>query len=514
MNQQEKWVELFKQVIGRVPSPQEFMAGKESGFDFKQIKAIAGELVEEKSPVEPVVPPTSSQNTSLNSGVVVNVGQVGSAPTQGSIPATFVQPKVPWSKKKKRAFVFGVAGAALLLALAGGFYYMDQKTGSDVAALELLDTINKEDYSGLAANFSSNQDKWKQADAKKFLAYLDSQTNVAAELEKMAEDPNYVYSDDRGNKLLGMKKTGDFLGLFPSYQVISYPFEVFAKTNVDSLILDKEKLPKNKEISLGSYPFISKEFHLTGKTEFGEVDTVLVPNMADAENNQVHISLNTTEKTIKATLPEELPTINEKKLFINGKEAATSLEKKVKVLENQHLSIHVQFNHEGATYTTDKVDLTVSPDKDTLVAELTVSDEIIEKIVDAQADKEAAAKKEKEREAKIPGFMKDYIQSMSDSIAARRVMFGQYFDTSSSIYRIYANYIENDVAQQRIAYRDYTDYTVTDIKKEGDDYLVTVRNHFTTTFTDGEKASKEKIQVFKLRVNGDSFLIYDLIGDA
>ena len=110
--------------------------------------------------------------------------------------------------------------------------------------------------------------------------------------------------------------------------------------------------------------------------------------------------------------------------------------------------------------------------------------------------------------------MKDYIQSMSDSIATRRVMFGQYFDTSSSIYRIYANYIENDVAQQRIAYRDYTDYTVTDIKKEGDDYLVTVRNHFTTTFTDGEKASKEKIQVFKLRVNGDSFLIYDLIGDA
>ena len=116
MNQQEKWVELFKQVIGRVPSPQEFMAGKESGFDFKQIKAIAGQSVEEKLPVEPLVPPASSQNTSLNSGVVVNVGQVGSAPTQGSIPATFVQPKVPWSKKKKRTLLFGVAGAALLLA--------------------------------------------------------------------------------------------------------------------------------------------------------------------------------------------------------------------------------------------------------------------------------------------------------------------------------------------------------------------------------------------------------------
>ena len=330
----------------------------------------------------------------------------------------------------------------------------------------------------------------------------------------MAEDPNYVYSDDSGNKLLGMKKTGDFLGLFPSYQVISYPFEVFAQTNVDSLILDEEKLPKNKEVSLGSYPFISKEFHLTGKTEFGEVDTVLIPNMADAENNEVHISLNTTEKTIKATLPEELPTINEKKLFINGKEVATSLEKKVTVLENQQLSIHVQFNYEGATYTTEDVEVTISPDKDTMVVELAVSDEIVEKIEEAQANKEAAAKTEKEREAKIPGFMKDYIQSMSDSISARRVMFGQYFDTSSSIYQIYVNFIENDVAKQRIAYREYTDYTVTEIKKEGEDYLVTVRNHFITTFTDGTTASKEKIQVFKLRVKGDSFLIYDLIGDA
>ena len=44
MNQQEKWVELFKQVIGRVPSPQEFMAGKETGFDFKQINTMVIEF--------------------------------------------------------------------------------------------------------------------------------------------------------------------------------------------------------------------------------------------------------------------------------------------------------------------------------------------------------------------------------------------------------------------------------------------------------------------------------------
>lgn len=35
---QKKWVELFEKVIGRKPSPEEFMAGKACGFDLKQIQ--------------------------------------------------------------------------------------------------------------------------------------------------------------------------------------------------------------------------------------------------------------------------------------------------------------------------------------------------------------------------------------------------------------------------------------------------------------------------------------------
>lgn len=54
---QKKWVELFEKVIGRKPSPAEFMAGKACGFDLKQIQSIAGNAsVEEGTPVEePVV---------------------------------------------------------------------------------------------------------------------------------------------------------------------------------------------------------------------------------------------------------------------------------------------------------------------------------------------------------------------------------------------------------------------------------------------------------------------------
>ena len=56
---QKKWVELFEKVIGRKPSPEEFMAGKACGFDLKQIQSIEGNApAEEVAPVEePVVEP-------------------------------------------------------------------------------------------------------------------------------------------------------------------------------------------------------------------------------------------------------------------------------------------------------------------------------------------------------------------------------------------------------------------------------------------------------------------------
>ena len=46
---QKKWVELFEKVIGRKPSPEEFMAGKACGFDLKQIQSIAGNALLRKS---------------------------------------------------------------------------------------------------------------------------------------------------------------------------------------------------------------------------------------------------------------------------------------------------------------------------------------------------------------------------------------------------------------------------------------------------------------------------------
>lgn len=43
----KKWVELFEKVIGRKPTPEEFIAGRDSGFDFKAIKSIAGVAIDQ-----------------------------------------------------------------------------------------------------------------------------------------------------------------------------------------------------------------------------------------------------------------------------------------------------------------------------------------------------------------------------------------------------------------------------------------------------------------------------------
>ena len=64
---QKKWVELFEKVIGRKPTAEEFIAGRETGFDFKAIKSIAGVAIDQvpteptglgnQEPVEEVVNP-------------------------------------------------------------------------------------------------------------------------------------------------------------------------------------------------------------------------------------------------------------------------------------------------------------------------------------------------------------------------------------------------------------------------------------------------------------------------
>ncbi|MDQ0223111.1 TcaA NTF2-like domain-containing protein [Streptococcus moroccensis] len=525
MQNQQKWIDLFEKVIGRKPSPQEFMAGKESGFDLKQIKTIAGlnvEMMEKASPEIPQTAPLQEQVSSPQQVVPVQTPPV--VPVQEMVqpipttPETQAMPKQVGSNKNKTKRYVGVLAAALVVALAGGYYYMDQKTGSDVAAQKFIEAIQKEDYSGIATGFSNETDEWKQADAKAFLGYLDEQINVQTEVEKMGSNPDYVYSDDQGNKWLGMKKTGDTLGLFPTYKVVAFPVELFAQTNVEALTLADQKLEKDTEVSLGQTSLLTKKFQLKGKTEVGEIDSEILADRSQAENNELHLSLNAVEKTLKAELPSDLPAVKDIKLIVNGKEIAQGLEGKVKALENQTLTIHSQFTFEEGTYTTETAEVVVTPESDSLKVALDVSGEIKEQIKAAEkakSEKEAAAQKEKEKEAatnaSIEVFMNDYIASMRASIRNRHNQFAKYYDTSSAAYATMDNYVSGgDLAKLNIDYQETLDFDVRNITKEGDTYKVTVYNRFKEVYLNGKSDIVEKTQVFSLKTVGDSFQIYDI----
>lgn len=64
MATKEKWVELFEQVIGRKPKPEEFIAGRKSDFDLKLIKTIASS--DETSDSPPAYNSLSAKNEWLS----------------------------------------------------------------------------------------------------------------------------------------------------------------------------------------------------------------------------------------------------------------------------------------------------------------------------------------------------------------------------------------------------------------------------------------------------------------
>lgn len=523
MATKEKWIDLFEKVVGRKPTPAEFVKAKEVDFDLKQIKAIAGldsdqqvaaenvaengagtvaEAVQAAQPVQPVaevVPVAPAQPVQEVEQVLVEQ------------PVFTTYQTKPQSKKKK--ILFGL-GAVALLALGAGYYYMDSVTGMDIAVDEFQTAVDSNDYDQIATLLSSNDDKWSKSEAKDFIQYLNSEgVDIKSELDAIeASGGKNTFNDQRGNKLLGLREKGRKLGLFPEYQVTSYPVEILVNSDLSELSIDDQKIEANKETSLGEHHFANKQFKAKGKTKSGDFETSLQPNLSQAEENRIVMTLSPVQKTLNLHLPVDNGSIKDIKVFSGDKEIAKSLSDSVEVLDNQHLDLKVSFNFEGATFTTESTKVLVDPAVGEIYADLTMSSEESKKLTDAQKakeSKEAQAKEEQETKEKIQTFMNDYIESMRSSITHRTVQFDRYFDTSSEVYRIYVNYIEGGgVARANIDYQTTIDYTVTDVKKDGDNYVVTVHNQFREVYLNGKSSTLTKKQVFNLRQNGDSFLIY------
>ena len=293
---QKKWVELFEKVIGRKPTAEEFIAGRETGFDFKAIKSIAGVAIDQvpteptglgnQEPVEEVVNPLQlvweerfialygrsplpeeiesarSQNFEIVEGPAptidleethqttqvfvpvespLGVPESLSQPDEAIAPAGAPELEEPVKKvkkekkgKKKKVFLFSLL-ALLVLILSGLGFYFSSTTGPQVTVDKLVTAIEHKDYREVASILSSDKDKWTKEEAQSLLDYMTSQKiDVIYELDHIAQSTKTgIVKDKKQNLLIGIEKADKKFGIFQEYRIATYPLEVTATTNLD-----------------------------------------------------------------------------------------------------------------------------------------------------------------------------------------------------------------------------------------------------------------------------------------
>lgn len=563
MATKEKWTSLFEQVVGRKPSPTEFMAGKESDFDLKQIRRIAGldglsdqsltgstvtgathfEEASDTTSGDLATPEFSSVEGTIDSGVST-AGAVGyDSPTYDQVQPVYQEQPAPTYEQElvyttppaKKILTKGqklkrlLIGAGLLagLGLAAGYYYLDQQTGPDVAVETFSKAFDSNDYDQVAKLLSTKETQWTKEEAKGFLDYLEANgINAKSELEKIvASGGNTVFNDDRGNKLLGLKEVGKKFGLFSEYQVATYPVDLVVTGNLDKLTIDGQAIEKNQEVSLGQVKFAPKQMAVAAKTELGDLKTNVSLDLNTIENNQAKVALVSVPKQLSVTLPDDLTDVEKVKLVVNGKEVADSLSKEISLLDNQDIEAHAIFTYEGNEYTTEKVTVNTGSERDVPI-ELTLSSEAQKRISEAKKAKEAkeeaakqAAEAEKEKERQLSAtkdkaynFLTNYRKAVYDSIRNRTNTYASYYDPNSAVYQAMVNYTVNGGANdKKVDYLSPGDFSVEDIvQQDNNTYAVTMHNTFTEYYFNGKSDYVEKYQTFYLRTDGDSFKIYDI----
>lgn len=235
----KKWVELFEKVIGRKPTPEEFIAGRDSGFDFKAIKSIAGVAIDQvaseasaiggQGPVEAVVNPLQltweerfialygrsplpeeiesarSQNFEIVEAPAptINLEETNqttqvfapvespsetaenlSQPVEALATAEAPEQEEAVKKGKKKKVKKEKKGKKkkvfffsilALLVLSGLGYYFSSTTGPQVTVDKLVTAIEQKDYREVASILSTDKDKWTKEEAQGLLDYMTSQ---------------------------------------------------------------------------------------------------------------------------------------------------------------------------------------------------------------------------------------------------------------------------------------------------------------------------------------------------
>lgn len=566
MATKEKWVELFEQVIGRKPTADEFLKGKRSDFDPKNIISIAAPAgqsndrpaEEKQSSVtqeqnfgqeEPAVeflkeefveasPKEEKQEISESDqyqeqrenwlqAFETNIGRKPTkeefleARNQGfanlPIRSELLEselPQKPIQKRRSKKKVMLITFPLILLSvLVAAFLYLSSVTGVKVVTDDFAKAVTKKDYDGIANLLSSNSDKWTRADARALVEHLESQEiNIETELDNIAKSKGKsAYIDDNQNKLLGVTEKSKKFGIFQEYQIVAYPVEAKVNTNLDNTSIkagDKKSLPlsKNAETNIGKYHFIKQEFTLKGKTEVGEIESKIQLDLATAKNNEIKLDLKSEKKRLKVTMPAEASNATDLKIVVNGKEIGSSLETDIQVVPHQELEVYAKFVVAGNTFVTNKESIVVKGD--TLDLVLSLPKEVTDKI----KEKDEEAKKVEANKVKITNFLSEYRTAVFRSVSNRSNYYAQYYDTSSPSYKEMVEWTTGGgVKKAKIDYYDPGALDIREVREENGSYIVTTYEDYTVHYIDSTPNSvNRKNKTYYLKPTGNSFAIYNI----
>lgn len=329
MASKEKWVELFEKVIGRKPTPQEFLEGKKADFDLKEIKKIANvsaDLTEplsadsQGSPAKTLnaagqasaelaaqmteesqaskSPAAGSEKSPKQLWVEAFEKQIGRKPTpdefllaknqqfdlakikQSTENKPAGSPAEPaeksWSKGKK---ILAALAVILLLALGAGYIYGNQYFSREAVAERYLKTANHNFTKALAFEVWSDTEKpIKQSE----LIYRNSEENKTLQMDDLMSD--YRQMKNVGRKFL----------IFPDWRVAVKPVSATVSVNTKGLELfvNHKRLAKTdsdsytKTISRlypGTYHFAAKGTLSGQKLEVSSEETI---------TNDIKVNLN------------------------------------------------------------------------------------------------------------------------------------------------------------------------------------------------------------------------------
>lgn len=553
---QQKWVELFEKVIGRKPTPAEFMAGKESGFDLKQIQSIAGkdleatqvfsaqevaEPVVEEETIDPLLAArqawlahfeetygrkpspaefaaAKSQNfeyvtaPAAEQEVYTDYAQetqeyttpqpTPSFITAESAPVSPKKQKAPKTKSgkklsKKKIWIIS-AVSVLVIALVAAFMYFRSTTSVEVTVDKFIKAVDTKDYREAAKLLSSGSDKWTKDEAESFITSMaDQGIDIGTELNKIIDDGGVgVYKDKSNNKIFGLEKAVKKFGIFQEYRVASYPIQFKVKTNLDQAKLKvgnkTVSLKKEGVTDIGSLHYSKTDMEVTAKTEVGNVSTKIHFDPKKATKNEIELLMNSEKRNFEIEFPDEVENPTDVKVIVNGKEVGTSTTFEVDCIPYQEIEVHAVFNMNGKTYSTEESKVTVEEDENDPI-ELKLSKDTAKRVKSAQDAKKAKDAKEEQNRTLAEEFLKEYRDAVFSSVSNRNNTYSKYYDTQSKAYKEMVEFTTGDgVRKAKIDYYTPGALDIQSVTEENGVVTIKTYEDFTVHYTDNHPDSQNR----------------------